>query len=69
MLLHGVLPTIGSVAFLIPLYKNYVPLPAWPNQWSNWIVVAWLIVGIIVLAYLSKKRPESLAMVEKSLGN
>jgi amino acid transporter len=69
VLLHGVLPTIGSIAFLIPLYKNYVPLPSWPNQWSNWLVVAWLIMGIGVVTYLSKKRPEALATVEETLGN
>ena len=69
VLLHGVLPAIGSIAFLIPLYKNYVPLPTWPNQWSNWLVVAWLILGIGVVTYLSKNRPEALATVEATLGN
>jgi len=69
MLMHGVLPSVGVIAFLIPLYKNYVPLPTWPNQWSNWLVVIWLLIGIVVVMILGKKRPEALSMIEKTLNN
>ncbi|HJU48325.1 MAG TPA: APC family permease [Gaiellaceae bacterium] len=60
VLLHGLLPAIGAIAFLFPLWYQYNPLPPYPLRWANWIAPAWIAIGIGVVALLSARRPQAL---------
>jgi amino acid transporter len=58
--LHGVCPALGAVAFLAPLYYQYRPLPPYPTRYANWIAIAWILLGLLVTAYLMRTRREAL---------
>jgi amino acid transporter len=64
-LLHGLLPTLGIVAFFpaffagagIPVFKFITPLPA-PLSYAGPAVGLWLLIGIGYLIYLYARHPE-----------
>lgn len=60
VLLHGVLPAVGSIAFLFPLWYQYNPLPPYPLRWANWLAPTWIVLGIVVTAVLAARRPQAL---------
>lgn len=49
ILKHIVVPLVGSVALILVVYYSVVPLPAWPINLAPFIVLGWLLVGVIVL--------------------
>lgn len=59
--LHGVIPIVGALAFIAPIYYQYVPLVPYPLRWALFYDPAWILVGVGVLIWLSVKRPEVLA--------
>lgn len=49
VLKHIVVPTIGSVALIVVVWFSLVPLPAFPIILAPIVVVAWAIIGVIVM--------------------
>jgi amino acid transporter len=58
---HGVLPVVGTLLMLLPIYGLLWPVPAWPYNLVPYLIVAWTIAGIGYFLYLARKRP---ALVE-----
>jgi amino acid transporter len=55
-----VLPIIG-IALMVPiLYVSLVPPPAFPLNLPPYVDIAWFLIGLGVLAYLSRTRPREL---------
>lgn len=46
---HVIVPAIGSVALVVVVYYSVVPLPPWPIALAPFLVLGWLLVGIVVL--------------------
>jgi amino acid transporter len=57
ILRHGVLPVIGSVLLLLPIYGQLWPIPDWPYNLVPYILVAWILVGCGYFLYLRKAKP------------
>lgn len=57
---HGVVPAVGVIVFLFPLWYAYNPLPPYPLRWAVWIAPAWIFAGIVVALWLSARKPEAL---------
>jgi amino acid transporter len=68
VLRHGVLPVIGSVLMLLPIYGLLWPVPAYPNNLVPYIVAAWVVLGGIYLAVISSRRPEVLDAMGRAMG-
>jgi amino acid transporter len=49
VLKHVVIPAVGTLALLVVVYYSVVPLPAWPVSLAPFIVVAWLLIGVVVV--------------------
>jgi amino acid transporter len=64
-LLHIVVPTLGALAFLPPLYYQYRPLPPYPVRYANWVAIAWLVAGVALAAWFAKTRREALTNAER----
>jgi amino acid transporter len=60
-LLHGVVPILGMLAFVGPLYYQYRPLPPYPTRIANWVAIVWVAIGIGVTIWMSMNRREALA--------
>lgn len=58
--LHGLVPVAAALLLLAPLYFQYQPLPAYPTVLANWFVIAWVLVGGVIAAWFSVRRPDAL---------
>jgi amino acid transporter len=58
---HVILPLLGVVAFLYPLWSVAKPGQSWPYNLVFWIVVGWIVVGIGLFLYFRKNAPERIA--------
>lgn len=59
-LLHGVIPALGAVAFVFPLYYLYRPLPDAPLRYGNWFAIGWLVAGVVVTWWVARTNPAGL---------
>jgi amino acid transporter len=55
---HGVLPVIGSVLMLLPIYGLLWPIPDWPFSLVPYILLLWVVAGALYFLYLRKNHPE-----------
>jgi amino acid transporter len=60
VLKHGVLPAVGSLLMLLPIYGLLWPVPAWPYNLIPYILLVWVILGIGYFRYLRRNRPENI---------
>jgi amino acid transporter len=66
---HFLVPLIGSVALGVVVYYSVVPLPAWPVSLAPFIVLGWLVVGCIVVAFVYRgNRAQNLALAGAAMG-
>jgi amino acid transporter len=57
-ILHFIFPVGTSAVLLYSLYRSFSPFPAHPYNWSPFIVGAWLLIGIVILAVLRARGNE-----------
>jgi hypothetical protein len=59
---------IGAVVFAAAWYGSVHPTPPGILKWTPFVAVAWLVIGLGVLAWLRVRRPQSVAMIGSILG-
>jgi len=65
-LLHVVMPIAGMVLFFFPLYYQFVKAPpTYPVRNGNWVALVWFVVGIGLTIWLTSRRPDKLADMER----
>lgn len=67
-LIHGLIPLVGAVIFGAALYGSIWPIPAAPINTAIYVTVAWLLVGIGVLGWIIRTRPDAVARIGSILG-
>jgi len=66
VLLHVILPVGGIVLFFFPLYYQFYKYPpVYPEKYGNWVDVAWVILGLVLLAWMLATRPRKLDDMER----
>ncbi len=60
---HVILPVIAAAVMVYPLYRTVHPLPAGVYKTLPLYLVAWVIIGAIVLVFLRLRRPDAIARV------
>ena len=55
---HGILPTVGSLLMLLPIYGQLVPVPAWPYRLVPYLLVAWVVIGVGYFLLLRRRDPQ-----------
>jgi amino acid transporter len=58
---HLLMPLGGIAIFMFPLVGTFYPKPAYPFDILPYISVGWLVVGIGVVIWLARTRPDKLA--------
>ncbi len=58
--LHIIIPILGVLALAYPLWAVAQPGQAYPYNLVPYIVIAWLVLGVITFFYLRAKAPEKL---------
>ena len=61
LLRHLVAPVIGTAVLIYPLYETAKPGQPYPYNNVAYVVLAWIIIGYGLYAYLKRKSPEKLA--------
>jgi len=67
-LLHGVVPLIGAVVFAAAWYGSVYPVPIAPIKAAPYVALVWLLIGVGVVAWLSKNRPQAVDRIGSILG-
>ncbi len=57
---HFVIPLLGIIALVLVVYYSVSPLPAYPVSLAPFIVLGWIVVGLVVLAWMIKSGRASL---------
>ncbi len=63
LLLHIVIPILGVAALAYPLWAVAQPGQAYPYNLVPYIVIAWLIIGLVTYLYFRARAPEKLSAV------
>ena len=58
--LHAVVPTLGALAFLPPLYYQFHPLPPNPLRYGNWAAIVLFALCILWTIWMAVKRRDVL---------
>jgi amino acid transporter len=65
ILQHVIVPVVPLIVLLVVLYFQFSPLPPAPLLYAGPIVLAWLVIGIIIVVLLSLRAPQMLALGSK----
>lgn len=57
---HLLIPLVGAVLFVFPIYYTVVPLPAYPIKLAPFIAIGWLVAGVAVTWILRARNPRAL---------
>jgi amino acid transporter len=57
---HGLLPVVGSLLMLLPIYGQLWPIPAWPYNLVPYLILAWTLGGVAYFFYIRNKRTDML---------
>jgi ABC-type uncharacterized transport system permease subunit len=67
-LAHVLVPLIGAALFAAAWYGSVYPVPPSILKATPYITIIWLVVGIGVLLWLRRSRPQSVARIGSILG-
>jgi amino acid transporter len=67
MLRHVVLPVLGIAALAYPLYSVAKPGQDHPYDLVPYLVLAWIVLGLVAYFYLRARNPAKLAAVGQVL--
>jgi amino acid transporter len=54
---HVVVPILGFLALLWPVYGNLYPVPAPPYNLFPYIAAAWIVIGIVLINVIARRDP------------
>jgi amino acid transporter len=66
---HLIAPVIGTAVLLYPLYEVAKPGQPFPYNNVAYVVLAWVIIGYGLYAYLKRKSPEKLAALGATMAS
>jgi amino acid transporter len=67
-LTHVLVPLIGAVVFGAALYGSIYPLPPTPLDYTPYIALVWLVVGVLVVLALRARNPQAVDRIGSILG-
>jgi amino acid transporter len=67
-LVHVLVPLIGAVVFGAALYGSIYPVPPTPLDYTPYITLAWIVLGLLVLLALRARNPEAVERIGSILG-
>ncbi|MGW3150950.1 APC family permease [Streptomyces sp. NPDC001177] len=68
VVLHLCVPAVGVLLFGAALFGSVYPVPPHPLHLTPYIAIAWLALGLVVVAVLRVRRPEAVQRIGSILG-
>jgi amino acid transporter len=53
---HALVPLVGTLLLLPVLYATFIPLPPYPFVLVPYIVLGWMIIGVVVMWLIEKRK-------------
>jgi amino acid transporter len=73
--LHVVVPVLGIIVFIPPLYSIYFSLEevgkkviAYPFTWAGYGAIIWLVAGVVLTAFMARTKPDALEAATRAFG-
>ncbi|HEX3921494.1 MAG TPA: APC family permease [Streptosporangiaceae bacterium] len=63
---HAIVPLIGTLLLLPVIYVTFVPLPPYPFDLVPYLVVAWMIIGALVMWWLERRKSSSMMAMDEA---
>jgi amino acid transporter len=63
---HVVMPLVGTLVVLLPIYGSIWPVPDYPLNLVPYVFVAWVLIGIGYAMWAANRRPEVLRGMERA---
>ena len=64
---HGLLPVLGALTFTAALWFSVVPLPAAPLSYFPAVIIAWVVIGLVLMAWIQRRNPRQLDTIGKTM--
>ena len=64
---HGVLPVAGAIVFTLALWKSVDPLPAEPLNYFPLAIIAWVVIGLVIMVVIQRRNPRQLDTIGKTM--
>jgi amino acid transporter len=55
---HAVLPGVGTLLMLLPIYGQLWPIPPWPYSLVPYLILLWIVSGVVYFRFIRAKRPQ-----------
>jgi amino acid transporter len=68
IVLHLLVPVAGAILFACALYGSVYPKPPSPLDWTPYITVLWIVLGVVAIVYLKSNKPEAIDRIGSILG-
>jgi amino acid transporter len=65
---HLLVPAVGAVLFLAALYGSIYPAPPYPLNYTPYITLLWIVLGVIAVLALKARRPDAVDRIGSILG-
>ncbi|WDL98602.1 APC family permease [Alicyclobacillus sp. ALC3] len=64
---HLIVPVVGFIVLLWPIYGNIYPVPSFPYNLFPYIALAWIVIGIIIINAQSSRDPGLASRIVRDL--
>lgn len=64
---HGLLPLLGAATFVAAFWFSVVPLPSAPLSYFPFIILAWVVVGVVLMLYIRQRDPQRLDVIGQTM--
>ncbi len=64
---HGVFPVVASLLMLLPIGGLLYPVPVYPNNWVPYVMIAWIVIGLIYLGVITQRRSDILDAMGRAM--
>ncbi len=58
-----IIPAIAVILSAFGFYESLNPPPAPPNNWAPYVVIAWIVIGGLVVLWLRSSKPKTLSSI------
>jgi amino acid transporter len=60
---HIIVPLVGVILGLLALYASVYPVPPSPFNLTPYIMLVWIVVGLVVLLVMRRRQPEKVQLL------
>lgn len=64
-----ILPILGALVMVVPLFGSVYPIPPAPYNYFPYIVLAWILIGLVIILAIGRRDPQRLVQMGQALSD